>query len=148
MKKTKRIIAIILTLAFVLPLVSCNAWNEFWTEFNGGSSTTTTTRAPCCAPSRAATNTGWITLSPGPPFPPPFLSEKKSFKPSHDTNASMANASESSTIIFFIINLLTEKQVKLISIQISRLTLLLILFLEELYHLFIHLSTTGARIKV
>lgn len=43
MKKTKRIIAIILTLAIMLPLASCNAWNEFWTEFNGGSSTTTTT---------------------------------------------------------------------------------------------------------
>ena len=27
----------------VLPLVSCNVWNEFWAEFNGGTTTTTTT---------------------------------------------------------------------------------------------------------
>lgn len=48
MKNIKKILALLLTFAIMLPLVSCAAWDEFWEEFNGGtdkttSNTTTTT---------------------------------------------------------------------------------------------------------
>ncbi len=35
MKTMKKILALLLVISFMLPLVSCEAWNEFWAEFNG-----------------------------------------------------------------------------------------------------------------
>ena len=42
MKNTVKIIALILTVAIMLPLVSCTAWNEFWEEFTKETTTPTT----------------------------------------------------------------------------------------------------------
>lgn len=49
MKNTVRLLAFVLIFALTLPLASCEIWDEFWTEFNGGtgtSSSTTTTKKP------------------------------------------------------------------------------------------------------
>lgn len=42
MKITNKIVAILLILSMMLPLASCAVWDEFWTEFNGGTTTTNT----------------------------------------------------------------------------------------------------------
>lgn len=39
MKKTKKILALFLIFAIMIPLTSCEVWNEFWDEFNGPSTT-------------------------------------------------------------------------------------------------------------
>lgn len=35
MKKMRKILALLLVFAMMLPLIGCDAWNEFWDEFNG-----------------------------------------------------------------------------------------------------------------
>ncbi len=43
MKSIKKILALLLIFAIMIPMASCQAWNEFWEEFNGGTEKTTTT---------------------------------------------------------------------------------------------------------
>ncbi len=43
MKIINKILALLLTFAIMLPLVSCTAWNEFWEEFNKDTDTDTNT---------------------------------------------------------------------------------------------------------
>ncbi len=43
MKNIKKLLALFLVFAMMLPLVACDAWNEFWEEFNGGADTDPTT---------------------------------------------------------------------------------------------------------
>lgn len=42
MKKMKKILALVLVFAMTLPLVACDAWNEFWEEFNSTGETNPT----------------------------------------------------------------------------------------------------------
>lgn len=42
MKNIKRVLALLLVIAMMIPFAACDAWDEFWDEFNGGKTTTTT----------------------------------------------------------------------------------------------------------
>lgn len=43
MKKFKKALALVLAIAVMIPLASCEVWDEFWNEFNGGTDKSTTT---------------------------------------------------------------------------------------------------------
>ena len=64
MKKIKRILALLLVISIMIPLASCDAWDEFWTEFNGGTEkSTTATTNKTTKPTTTTNNSG----EPNPP---------------------------------------------------------------------------------
>ena len=56
MKNITKIIALILIFTLTVPLASCEAWNEFWEEFNGNTNTSKTTTTTTTIDGGGSTN--------------------------------------------------------------------------------------------